>query len=201
VTVAVVPYTTATSLASSPNPSILGRPVTLTASVVTTTGVAVTAGSVSFRRGGVLLGTVPLTNAGTAILTVASLAVGKTGILAAYTGTADDLQSVSPVVRQKIAAAPTVTSLSVTTQALPNGRVRYILVATVAADGDPSLTPSGMVDFRMNGKSIGTARLKGGVATRVAHGKSAGSRAKFVASFEKNTRFRASRSGPFLVPL
>jgi Bacterial Ig-like domain (group 3) len=195
--VSVVPFSTVTILTSSPNPSSLGRPVTFTASVVTAAGTGVMTGSVSFRQGKRFLGTVPLTSAGTATLTVSSLAVGKAGIQAIYNGTANDLASVSAVFKQTIGASPTVTSLSITTQSLANGQTKYILVATVTADGDPALTPTGTVVFRRNGRSLGSARLKGGVARLVLGRKAPGSQAKFVASFQKNTRFRSSSSPPF----
>jgi hypothetical protein len=196
VTVAVVPYRTVTSLTSNSNPGVLGRTVTLTASVVTNTGAAATGGSVSFRRGKLLLGTAPLTSAGTASLSLSSLGVGTIGIQAIYNGTANNLASVSGVFKQAVGAAPTATALSITTQTLANGRVRYILVAEVTAAADAALTPTGTVVFRQNGRSLGTARLKGGVATLVVRGKPPGSQARFVASFQKNTQFRSSSSPP-----
>src|SRR5262249_50807031 len=82
------PYTTATSLASSANPTLPGQPVTLTASVsASETGMPVTAGTVTFTRGNRLLGTVPLGSNGTASLTTATRAVGKGRIQAIYNGT------------------------------------------------------------------------------------------------------------------
>jgi hypothetical protein len=195
--VSVVPFSTVTILTSSPNPSSLGRPVTFTASVITAAGTGVTMGSVSFRQGKRFLGTVPLPSAGTATLTVSSLAVGKAGIQAIYSGTANDQASVSAVFNQTVGASPTVTSLSITTQSLANGQTKYILVATVTAGGDTALTPTGTVVFRKNGRSLGIARLKGGVARLVLGRKAPGSQARFVASFQNNTRFRSSSSPPF----
>ena len=61
----VVPYTTVTSLAGSPNPSLLGQLVTLTASV-TAAGAPVTVGTISFERGSQVLAVVPLTPSGMA---------------------------------------------------------------------------------------------------------------------------------------
>ncbi len=55
----VVPYTTATSLASSANPSRTGQPVTFTATVIAG-GMPVTSGAVKFTRGKQLLGTAAL---------------------------------------------------------------------------------------------------------------------------------------------
>jgi hypothetical protein len=197
VAVSVVPFSTVTFLTGTPNPSSLGRPVILTASVITTAGTAVMTGSISFRQGKRFLGTVPLTTAGTATLTVSLLAVGEAGIQAIYSGTANDLGSVSGVFKQTVGASPTITSMSVTTQTLANGRTKSVLVATVTAVGDTALTPTGTVVFRKNGRSVGSARLKGGVARLVLGRKAPGSQATFVALFQKNARFRSSSSPPF----
>ena len=194
VTVSVVPYSTVTVLASSSNPSTFGRAITFTASVITNAGMAPTAGTVSFRRGRLLLGTVALSPSGTASLSLSSLAVGTLGIQAIYNGTANNLSSVSRVFKQTIGPASTETTLSVTTQILANGRIRYTLVASVATDGDSGLTPTGTVVFRENGRSVGTARLKAGVATLVVPGKGMAKAAKFVASYQKNSKFRSSSS-------
>jgi hypothetical protein len=75
-------------------------------------------------------------------------------------------------------------------------QTKYILVATVTG-GNTALTPTGTVVFRKNGRSFGSARLKGGVARLVLGRKAPGSQAKFVASFQKNSRFRSSSSPPF----
>ena len=164
--------------------------------MITTTGAVVTSGEISFRQGKRLLGIVALSGSGTATLTTSTLSVGKAGIQAIYSGTVDDMGSVSAVFKQKVGVAPTVTSLSIITQPLANGRTKYILVATVASDGDPDLTTSGTVVFQKNGRSLGTARLKHGVARLVLGRKAPGGNARFVAAFRKNTRFGASRSGP-----
>jgi hypothetical protein len=75
---------TFTSLVSSPNPSVQGQPVTFTAAV-SATGTA-PVGSVLFKNGNKALGTVPVTS-GTASLTVSTLPVGSTKILAIFRGT------------------------------------------------------------------------------------------------------------------
>jgi hypothetical protein len=117
-------------------------------------------------------------------------------IQAIFSVTVDDLGSVSPVFKQTVGTSPTVTTLSITAQPLANGRTKFILVAIVSADGNPALTPTGIVVFKKNGRSLGSARLKGGVARLVIGRKAPGSGAKFVASFQKNARFGASRSAP-----
>jgi len=71
---------TATTLASSANPSLPNKPITLTATVTTSTGI------VNFYDGSILLGASPLDASGRAALTVA-LPAGTHALTAAYTGT------------------------------------------------------------------------------------------------------------------
>ncbi len=111
VTQAVVPYTTATTLSSSPNPSRTSQPVTLLARV-TADGMPVTTGTIGFTRGNKLLGTIALGADGTASLTVSSLPVGQIRIQAIYYGTPDYLSSTSPVLVQSVDKLSTSTSLT-----------------------------------------------------------------------------------------
>jgi streptogramin lyase len=76
--------TPAVSLVSSANPSLVGNPVTLVASVVGDTNY-VPAGTVNFYDGATLIGSGTLTSGGVS-LTLPSLAVGSHSITAAYTG-------------------------------------------------------------------------------------------------------------------
>ncbi len=196
-TQSVVPYTTVTTLASGPNPSTFGQPITFTATVVAA-GAPVTAGTVTFRRGKQFLGTVAFGASGTASLTISALPVGKSSIQAVFSGTANDLGSVSPVLKQTVTAAPTVTSLTLTTETLSNGSTRYFLVAAVAPATASSAVTTGTVVFRKNGKVIGKARLKGGVAT-LAIGRNL-PRGNYVAALERNTQFAASTSPRLVLP-
>ena len=192
--VVVVPSRTVTSLAGSPDPSILGQPVTLTAAVSGTAGAPVTTGTVTFQRGSQFLGKVAVTSAGTASLSVSSLPVGKIGIQAIYSGSVNDLGSVSSVYKQTVNALPTATTLSIATETLARGRTEYFLVATVVPQTGISLTPTGTVAFRRNGRSIGTARLSGGTAKLVLGRSPPSSTLTFVASFQGGTEFGPSSS-------
>jgi len=194
VTQSVIPYTTVTSLQSSANPVWWGQPATLTA-LVTANGLPVTSGTVTFSQGKVHLGTVSLNAAGTASLTLSTLSPGKVKIQALYSGVPNDLPSVSPVLTQTVTAVPTTTSLIVTTQIQPNGRSRIVLIATVAASGSDSPTPSGTVVFRSNGVSVGKAKLQNGTAVLVL-GRNAKRNRAFVAAFQGSSRFKGSTSAP-----
>ncbi len=194
VTQSVVPYSTVTSAATAPNPSIFGQPVTL-AAYVSAAGMPVTVGRVTFSRGLQLLGTAPLDASGNASLTLSSLPAGKSRIEAIYTGSTDYFGSSSAIAPQSVLPAATSTILTLATQTTAHGGVRYILIATVANESSASPAPTGTVIFRRNGKKIGTARLSGGTAVF-----SLGSRApvnqKFVATFQGSASFLSSTSPP-----
>ncbi len=194
----VVPYTTVTSLAGSPNPSLLGQLVTLTASV-TAAGAPVTVGTITFERGSQVLAVVPLTPSGMASASVSSLPVGTSGIQAIYSGSVNDQSSVSSVFKQAVNPLPTMTTLSIVTQSLRHGRmIEYILVATIApAGGSPTTSPAGVVLFRRNGRTLGKAKVVAGVAQAVLGRSRPSSKLTFVATFQGNSQFQASTSLPF----
>jgi len=93
---------TTTSLVSSKNPSIKGKPVTFTATVHPAFGGA-PSGKVTFKNGAVVLGSVAV-NATThqAKFTTSKLSVGTHSITAAYAGDTNFLSSGSPVLKQVV---------------------------------------------------------------------------------------------------
>ena len=85
----VVNSPTTTSLSSTPNPSVIGQTVTLTATVSPVPpAVGTPTGTVTFNDGTTSLGTATLVN-GTASLTISTLAVGSHPLTAAYSGGAN----------------------------------------------------------------------------------------------------------------
>jgi hypothetical protein len=83
----VNPATTSTSVVGSPNPAVHGTAVTLTATVhVGAPGAGVPTGSVTFKDGATVLGTVALSGAGTASVTTSTLTLGTHSITASYGG-------------------------------------------------------------------------------------------------------------------
>jgi len=78
---------TVTSVVSSQNPSLVGQPVTFTATVTSSvagSAAAVTAGSVTYSDNGQPLGTMALDANGQAMLTTSTLGAGSHPIVAAY---------------------------------------------------------------------------------------------------------------------
>ncbi len=126
----VGPAATATGIASSPNPSGFGQPVTFTASVTSAAGVP-TGGIVSFLDGATALGTATLSS-GTASFSTAALSVGAHSITAAFGGNASFAPSTSSVLTQ------TVQSIYTFTGFLPP-------MATAGTLGSPTF--SGNVNF------------------------------------------------------
>jgi hypothetical protein len=94
---------TTTALGISPSPATLGEPVTLTASVTPTSGVA--SGQVQFFEEATLLGTAPLVN-GVASFQTSALSLGPHRLLAMFAGSSGFLPSVSPAVPLTIEPAP-----------------------------------------------------------------------------------------------
>lgn len=198
VTQVVVPYTTATAVSSSMNPSRIHQPVTITATV-TADGMAVTSGTVHFTRGSQLLGTATLGPGGTASITMASLPRGDVRIQAAFTGNPEDFGSVSPIFVQAVAKYDTATTLGIARITRPNGRIREALMTTVDAIGAAGVVPVGRVLFRRNGRVIGRARLTGGTAAFFLQ-KRMPARGRFVAQFLASKDFGTSRSPVLILP-
>jgi hypothetical protein len=100
---AVNPVATTTSLTSSVNPSAIGQAVTFTAQVkVTSTNVAVTTGSVTFKDGNKSLGSVPLNASGQATFSASFSKKGSYKITAIYGGAATLATSTSNQVNQVV---------------------------------------------------------------------------------------------------
>lgn len=98
---------TATTLTSTPSAQAAGQTVTLTATVVAVApGSGVPNGTVTFMDGTTTLGTAPV-NAGVAVFTTTSLAIGPHSITAAYSGSSNYIRSSASAVSQLIYGYPT----------------------------------------------------------------------------------------------
>ena len=109
----VIGTPTATALASSQNPSMVGASITLTAAVSSSVaGTTIPTGSVVFQDGTTILGSGTLGSTGTATFATIALTAGAHSIQATYAGDSFFAGSVSPALSQVVhgpAVAPTLT--------------------------------------------------------------------------------------------
>jgi hypothetical protein len=133
----------------------------LTASVTDVPGIAADpTGQVTFRRGGVAIGSVPLT-AGRATLTVDSLPVGDSVITAEYAGDALFVGGTSDPFTQAVAKAGT--TLTLTGAGNTVGQPATF-TATLAEAPVVGPDPTGSVVFRSGTTVLATVPLAGGTA-------------------------------------
>jgi len=159
-TVAITtPAATATTLAASVNPSVFGQAVVFTATVSPNTAT----GTVTFKDGGVVLGTSTLVS-GKAPLTSTSLAPGSHSITAAYSGSTAFLSSTSATLPHTVNKASTKTTVVSSHNPSVFGQ-SVTFTATVAAVAPGSGTPTGTVTFKNGTTVLGTGTLSGGKAT------------------------------------
>jgi hypothetical protein len=119
---------TTANLASSLNPSVSGQAVTFSAQVSPATAT----GSIQFKDGTTLLGTV-IVGGGSAALTVSSLPVGSHSITATYSGDANYTGSASAALTQTVNVAPPVAPTNLI--ATPNSISQINLVWTASPTG------------------------------------------------------------------
>ncbi len=157
---------TTTITSSSPNPSVYGQDVTLSATVVAVSpGAGTPTGSVTFYANGVSLGSANLNGSGDASFDTTSLAVGTDSITATYGGDTNFNSSTSTSSDQVVNQADT--STTVTSSVNPSVFGQSVtFTATVSAASPGSGTPTGSVTFYDGTTSLGSNSLNGsGVAT------------------------------------
>jgi hypothetical protein len=107
----VINSPTSTHLAASPNPSVVGQSVTLTANVFAAlTGTPT--GTVSFYNGTTLLGAGTLNSSGVATLATTALPLGSDALQATYAGAIYYLASTSATFTQTVGQPPTASATS-----------------------------------------------------------------------------------------
>jgi hypothetical protein len=147
--------TSSTTVTSSVNPSVYGQSVSFTSAVSSACAGSV-AGSVQFQADGTDLGAAQTLDSGHASIAESTLPAGTHPIAAAFTSSNTDVDGSngSLVGGQVVNAADTTTAVS--SSANPSeygGAVTFTAATTVNAPG--SGTPSGTVQFKDNGTSIG----------------------------------------------
>ncbi len=154
---------TTVAVASSPNPSVFGQPVTFTATVTATGSAATPVGTVRFEIGGHVQ-TVALVG-GSASVTISDLPVGSHTGAVFYEGTpsfsVSDLDPIPTHVVSKAGSSIALTSDPTT----PVSGQPLSLTATVSAAAPGVGTPTGTVTFTVDGAAPVTVALVNGVAT------------------------------------
>lgn len=147
---------TRTEVTSSAPVSAFGQPVTFTASVsVQAPGAGSPSGTVTFTNGSTVLGTAPVDSStgGVGSITVDDLTVGQHAVVATYDGDGDFTGS-NGSVAQKVQRAQTSTVLTSSVNPSQSGQgVRF--TATVSPVAPGAGTPSGTVQFTVNGANLG----------------------------------------------
>jgi hypothetical protein len=190
----VNPASTATTVASSANPSVYGQVVTFTATLAAVgPGAGTPTGTVTFVEGTTILGTKTLDASGRATFTTSSLRVGSHAITAVYNGDTNFSVSTATTPTQTVNPASTATSL--TSSANPAVyRKAVTFTATVAAVSPGAGTPTGKVTFKYGATILGTRKLNAsGRATFTTSSLRVGSRSITVV-YKGSTNYRASTS-------
>ncbi len=156
------PPGTLTTLTSSVNPSLQGKPVTFTATVSPQSGSGTPTGTVTFQNGTTVLATRAL-SAGTARYAPATLPPGSNSITAVYGGSSTFSGSTSAPLNQFVQA----TTTTAVTSSSPNPSAygqSVLFTATVTSSIGAPLNAD-LVTFEQGVNVLGTGTLSGGTAT------------------------------------
>lgn len=149
----------ATALTASPNPSVTGRLVTLTATVsVVAPGAGTPTGTVTFFDGALLLGTGTLNVARQATLKTGALAAGAHALTASYAGDGNVAPSTSSAVTETINRGSTTTVLTASPNPVIVG-LPVTFTATVNPVASAVGVPTGLVTFMEGAVALGMAPL------------------------------------------
>ncbi len=157
----LAPLSTTTTISPPASTPTFGDSIDITATVAPIDAI----GHVTFTRGGITLGTAPITD-GTAILSGQRFTAGSHGVFATYSGDDYYAGSASMGVPFVVAQAATETSVGVS-QSTTTPEDAIDIAASVTAtnsSGDP-VEVHGTVEFFADGASLGSAPLVGGAAS------------------------------------
>jgi streptogramin lyase len=194
---------TTTTLRTSTATAVFGQRVTLLAEV---TSEFVPTGTVTFRDGATVLGTVPVDDAGQAPLTV-SLGVGNHALTASFAGTGGFANSTSAAAALTVSRAATTTALFSSANPAQTGQA-VTFTARVAPAVPGAGIPTGTVTFKDGSVVLSTAPLRAdGTAALTTSFATAGAHA-ITATYTGNANFGGSARGlaeqvsapPALVP-
>ena len=155
---------TTTALTITPAGTVFGQVLTLSTRVTANApGAGTPGGTVTFKNGSTVLGSVTLAN-GAAAYPIGGLGVGAYAITAEYGGSIRYAGSTSTATNHTIGKAATATTLEIA----PNPSIigdTVLFTATVATNAPGSGTAGGLVYFNDGATVIGAGPLVNGVAT------------------------------------
>ena len=157
----ILPVNTSVALGTSSTPSVVSRAITLSATVSAALGTA--AGTVQFFSGDTAIsGLLPL-DGGKATFSTSALGVGSYALTARFQPADGTFAgSTSPQLTQVVnKAAPGIT---LTVDVAAAGQPSTMRAAVTRPDG-VAVEPGGTVTFKVNGATVGTGTVVGGVAT------------------------------------
>lgn len=180
---------TSATLASSTNPSIYGEPVTLTATVVPSSGSVPDGETIWFMNGNTALGSGTLLG-GTASLTTTDIVGGAETLTAVYGGDTNYAGSISSAVNQSVTLAKTYTTLTSSTASSLYGQE---VTLRAAVTGQLGGTPTGTVTFSSGNMVLGSVVPVGNMANLSTTALATGSNS-VVAVYSGDTNFATSTS-------
>jgi hypothetical protein len=139
----VNPASTTTFAAVSPNPSVFGQSITITASVTSSAGVP--SGAVTFYNGATALGTGSLNSSGQATFSTSTLAAGAHTITASYAATGNFAGNTSAAVVLTVNKASTAAAITAQTPNLTVPAQPVTVSFTVKPVSPGTGTPTGNV--------------------------------------------------------
>jgi hypothetical protein len=144
-----------TTVVSSANPSSFHQTVTLTATVKSST-TGVPTGSVTFKDGTTVLGSVALNASGVATFSTANLTVASHSITAVYVGSVNFLTSTSATLTQTVKKANTTTKVVSSLNPSRKGQSVTFTATVAPAFGG---VPGGTVTFKDGTVTLGTGTV------------------------------------------
>jgi hypothetical protein len=189
---------TATSpvLTSSANPSYVGQTVTFTVTLNISSAKSPVTGTINFRDGAGVLGTVNVNTAGVAALSTSTLAAGTHSIYAVYSGDTGLPPGITNAINQVVSTYPTTTTLSASQTTIAYGQsVTFTADVQSPASGAPV---SGGVAFLDGTNVLGVANVNGGSASFTTTSLEAGTDT-ITAEFVQNQTYSTSTSNAVTV--
>jgi len=181
---------TATTLASTVNPSIYGKTVNFTARV-TTSGLVPPTGTVVFMwkyfTTTYTIGSATLNSSGVATLTKANLNADPYAMIAVYRGDTNNLSSTSAVLNQTV--LQTTSAVALTSSVNPSTAGQAITFT--AKITSPTAILTGPVTFAVGTNVLGSVQLSGGTASLTTSSIAAGS-AVVKVSYMGNSNIKGS---------